>query len=120
MRTLSGLDISYGPGPLVADDRHWHEDWRPHGFAPGSRPREALVFRNGENVSLFREMRSPHFTLVLFSGRKPIYRDVDRLGAVRLVAAGYGDLVRVISIWHGETPPGPEWFICHFMMSRSG
>lgn len=111
IRTLSGLDISYGPGALVSDDRQWHEDWRPHGFAPGSRPREAVVFRNGEKVSLFREMRSPLFTLVLFSGRKPVYRDVDRLGAVRLVASGYGGLVRVISIWHGANPPGPEWFL---------
>lgn len=110
-RMLSGLDISYAPGLLVGDDRHWHEDWRPHGFAPGSRPREAFAFREGEKVSLFRESRSPFFTLLLFSGRKPIYRDVDRLGAVRLVAAGYGELVRVISIWHGENPPGTDWWL---------
>ncbi|MFA7344026.1 MAG: FAD-dependent monooxygenase [Terrimicrobiaceae bacterium] len=111
VRTLSGLDISYGPGNLVSDDRHWHEDWRPHGFAPGSRPREASVFREGKKISLFREMRSPLFTLVLFSGRKPIYRDVDRLGSVRLVAAGYGGLVRTISIWHGENPPAADWLL---------
>ena len=110
-RTLSGLDISYVPGPLVADDRHWHEDWRPHGFAPGSRPREAFVFREEEKISLFRELRSRFFTLLLFSGRKPIYRDVDRLGAVRLVAAGYGELVRVISVWHGGNPPGADWLL---------
>ncbi len=111
MHSLSGLDISYGQGALVADDRHWQEDWRPHGFGPGSRPRDVLVFRKGTPVSLFREMHSPLFTLVLFSGRKPIYRDVDRLGAVRLVAAGYGDLVRVVSVWHGSTPPSPEWLL---------
>lgn len=111
VRSLSGLDISYGPGALVAGDRHWHEDWRPHGFAPGSRPREAFVFRNEEKVSLFRELRSPFFTLVLFSGRKPIYRDVDRLGAVGLVAAGYGELIRVVSVWHGENPPGADWLL---------
>lgn len=111
VRSLSGLDITYAPGPLVADDRHWSEDWRPHGFAPGSRPRDAHVYRDGAKISLFREMHSPLFTLVLFSGRKPVYRDVDRLGAVKLVAGGYGDLVRVISVWHGANPPGPDWFI---------
>ena len=111
VRSLSGLDITYAPGPLVADDRHWSEDWRPHGFAPGSRPRDASVHRNGAKVSLFREIRSPLFTLVLFSGRKPVYRDVDRLGAIRLVAGGYGELIRVISVWHGANPPGPDWFL---------
>lgn len=111
VRSLSGLDISYSPGGLIADDRHWHEDWRPHGFAPGSRPRDAVVYRGETPVSLFRELRSPFFTLLLFSGRKPIYRDVDRLAGVRLVAAGYGNLVRVVSVWHGDTPPGNEWLI---------
>lgn len=109
--SLSGLDICYNHGPLIADDRHWHEDWRPHGFAPGSRPRDAIVFREGCSVSLFRELHAPLFTLVLFSGRKPIYRDVDRLGAVRLVATGYGGFVKVVNIWHGDTPPSPDWLV---------
>ena len=110
-RSLSGLDISYACGGLIADDRPWHEDWRPHGFPPGTRPRDAAVVFQGARTSLFRELRSPFFTLALFSGRRPIYRDVDRLAAVRLVAAGYGPLVRVISIWSGDTPPSEEWFL---------
>lgn len=111
VRELSGLDISYPQGALVADDRYWHEDWRPHGFAPGRRPRDASVLRGESPVSLFQELQAPLFTLVLFSGRKPIYRDVDRLGAVRLVASGYGDLVKVVSVWHGETAPSADWLL---------
>lgn len=111
IRSLSGLDICYLPGALVAEDRHWQEDWRPHGFAPGSRPRDVTVFRDGRPDSLFREMHSPFFTLILFSGRKPIYRDVDRLAAVSLVAAAYDGLVRVLRIWCGNHPPSPEWLI---------
>lgn len=111
VRTLSGLDISYHPGALVADDRHWHEDWRPHGFVPGSRPRKVSVRRDVTRTSLFQEIRSPFFTLVLFSGRKPIYSDVDRLGAVRQVAARYGGLVRIVSVWRGHNPPGSEWLL---------
>ncbi len=111
IRTLSGLDISYPPGALVADDRHWQEDWRPHGFAPGSRPREVQVFRNESPVSLFHETQAPWFTLVLFSGRKPIFSDVDRLAAVRMVAVGYDGLIRVVNVWCGNHPPSPDWLL---------
>lgn len=113
IHSLSGLDISYASGSLIADDRDWQEDWRPHGFPPGSRPREAMVFRDGAPVSLFREIQSPFFTLLLFSGKRPIYRDVDRLATVRLVAAGYGNVIRVVSVWRGESPPDDGWLVDH-------
>lgn len=110
-RVLSGVEITYPRGLLVADDAHWNEDWRSYGFAPGKRVRDAEVFRDGKPVSLFREVQAPFFTLLLFSGRKPIYRDVDRLEAVRLVAVGFGGLVKVLSVWCGEHPPAGEWLL---------
>lgn len=112
MRSLSGLGISYGPGGLLAGDDAWHEDWRPHGFRPGTRARDARVLRGSGPVSLYREWcDSPYFTLVLFSGRKPIYRDVDRLATVRLVASGFGNLVRLVRVWHGRQPPEGDWLL---------
>ncbi len=112
MLSLSGLDISYAPGPLVGGDRDWHEDWQPHGFRPGTRPRDARVLRGSEPVSLFREWcTAPYFTLLLFSGRKPIYRDVDRLAAVALVASGFGRMVKSVRVWHGTNPPAGDWLL---------
>lgn len=110
-RMLSGLDIHYLKGAFVADDSAWEEDWRPHGFAPGWRPRDATVYRGNEPISLFGEWKPPLFTLVLFSGRRPIYRDVDRLAAVALVAEGWSGEIRVVRVWSGATPPSGEWFV---------
>jgi hypothetical protein len=108
---LSGLEIQYPEGTLVASDEAWEEDWRPHGFIPGTRPRDAVVYFGQEPVSLFKMWPPPLFTLLLFSGRKPIYRDVDRLDAVRLVGEGWEDLLRVVQVWCGDQPPPGQWLM---------
>ena len=110
-RALSGLGIHYPGGYFVADDTAWHEDWRPHGFAPGWRPRDVTVLRRDEPVSLFAESGPPKFTLLLFSGRKPIYRDVDRLASVALVGEGWADWIRIVKVWSGEHPPDDGWLL---------
>ncbi len=108
---LSGLGIHYAPGTFVAADDTWAEDWRPHGYAPGWRPRDVVVFRSQEPVSLFSEWGPPRFTLVLFSGKKPIYRDVDRLASVALTAEGWGDLIKVVRVWSGDEAPDATWLV---------
>ncbi len=110
-RALSGLGIHYPEGYFVASDASWHEDWRPHGFAPGWRPRDVTVLRGNEPVSLFAETGPPKFTLVLFSGRKPIYRDVDRLASVALVGEGWAEWIRIVKVWSGEHPPDDSWLL---------
>jgi len=109
--SLSGLDIHYPKGTFVSDDHAWEEDWRAHGAAPGWRPRDAMVYRSQEPVSLFSTWHPPLFTLVLFSGQRPIYRDVDRLLAVGLVAEGWATLVRVVRVWSGIEPPAGDWLV---------
>lgn len=108
---LSGIGIRYAKNPLVADDKHWSEDWIGYGYAPGTRPREVTVFRLREPVSLFREWGAPLFTLLLFSGRNPGERDIDRLHSVALVADGWSDWIRVLKIWKGDRPPGDDWLV---------
>ena len=110
-RMLSGLDIHYSKSVLVAGDEAWEEDWRPHGFAPGWRPRDAMVYRGNEPISLFGEWKPPLFTLLLFSGRRPIYRDVDRLAAVALIADGWSGQIRIVRVWSGDSPPPGEWLV---------
>lgn len=108
---LSGIGIRYAPNRLVADDRHWSEDWIGYGFPPGMRPREVTLFRLREPVSLFREWGPPQFTLLMFSGRNPVESDIDRLNAVALVAEGWSDWVRVLRVWKGERPPSEAWLV---------
>jgi len=108
---LSGLDLHYPTGTFVADDQAWEEDWRPYGFAPGWRPRDVSVYRSREPISLFTTWHPPLFTLLMFSGRRPIYRDMDRLSAVELVAEGWGKLVRTVRVWCGDEPPPGDWLL---------
>lgn len=108
-RQLSGTLVRYGPGLFTASDDAWHEDWRPHGFAPGTRLRDANVLRGSEPVSLWSEATGGDFTLLLFSGRRPIYRDVDRLTAVALVGESYG--LRIVRVWRGDEPPPGGWLL---------
>ncbi len=106
-RQLSGTLVRYGKGIFTAADDAWHEDWRPHGFAPGTRLRDAPLLRGGEPVSLWREVVGSEFTLLLFSGRRPIYRDVDRLAATALVGESFG--LRSVRVWRGDDLPPGEW-----------
>lgn len=109
-RALSGTTVRYGEGPFVGSDTSWEEDWRPYGFAPGTRVRDEILWRDNEPVSLWKELLSPEFTLLLLSGRQPNFRDVDRLNAVRDAALGR-DQLRIVQVWNGENPPPGEWLM---------
>jgi hypothetical protein len=109
----SGLDIRYTKSPILSDDTAWHEDWRASGFRPGERPRDVPVYCpvQRRRVSLFKSLHGTQHVLLLFSGRKPIYRDVDLLESIRCVVAGYWSMVRVLGVWAGDQPPKGEWFL---------
>jgi len=109
-RQLSGIDIHYNRGPLVAGDEHWAEHCRTHGFPGGWRPRDATVYRDREPVSLFKQWRPCGFTLLLFSGCNPISHDVERLWEVAEITKEWGDLIRIVRIWKGDCPPNSSWF----------
>jgi len=109
---FSGLDIRYTKSPILSQDAAWGEDWRDYGFRPGERPRDVPVFclKQARTVSLFKGLHGTQHVLLLFSGKKPIYRDVDLLESIRFTAAGYSSIVRVLAVWAGDQPPKGDWF----------
>jgi 2-polyprenyl-6-methoxyphenol hydroxylase-like FAD-dependent oxidoreductase len=110
--STSGTNIHYGASPVIGDDSFWDEDWRSHGFAPGWRIRDASVFAEETRISLLSEvLASGKFTLLLFSGSRPNYRDADLLENLRQEAAGLSSLVGTAGIWRGEHAPDDSWLL---------
>lgn len=109
--SLSGLDIHYRPGAYVASDVHWQEASPMRGFIPGSRPRDVQVFSGEEPVQLFREIQSPFFTLLLFSGVASRPEDIELLVSVCQIAERAGDLIRIVKVWHGKDVPSEDWLL---------
>lgn len=108
--SLSGTGIRYPAGPAVMRDDRWHEDWMNHGFPPGVRIRDAKVFSDDLEVSLLHEvMQTRRHTLLLFSGRKPNYRDADLLDGLRMEAANATTLMTSLAVWEGGHAPDDSW-----------
>lgn len=111
-RAFSGTSVRYIPNPLLADDNAWHEDWRPHGFPPGLRIRDASVLSDEVPVSLMLEVfASTKHTLLLFGGRRPNYRDAEAVEALRQRAAGYSSLLGSLAVWRGDHAPDASWML---------
>jgi 2-polyprenyl-6-methoxyphenol hydroxylase-like FAD-dependent oxidoreductase len=109
---FSGTDIQYPPNPLLGNDRLWHEDWRPHGFPPGLRIRDAQVLCDDLPVSLMGEvLGSTRHTLLVFSGIRPNFRDAETVEAIRQKAAGYSSLIGSVAVWRGDHAPDASWVL---------
>ena len=109
----SGLDIRYSKSPVLSDDTAWHANWRAHGFRPGERPRDVPVYCpvQKRTVSLFHSLHGTQHVLLLFSGKRPAYRDGGLLESIRLLVAGHESIVRVLRVWAGDQPPQEDWFL---------
>ncbi|GAB4165042.1 MAG: FAD-dependent monooxygenase [Terrimicrobiaceae bacterium] len=110
VHSLSGTGIRYQSGPAILKDDRWHEDWLHHGFPPGLRIRDVRLVSEGIEISLLHEvMKSRRHTLLLFSGRKPNYRDADLLEGLRTEAANATTLMTSLAIWQGDHAPDDSW-----------
>jgi 2-polyprenyl-6-methoxyphenol hydroxylase-like FAD-dependent oxidoreductase len=99
---LSGLGISYSPGPLIERDSRTFSHHR--GLAPGSLARHAKVRKAGSPVSLWRELLYPGHTLLLFSGSSPS----DQVAATISASINeFSSASRCLVIWQAEVAPSP-------------
>ncbi len=112
---LSGLGITYGESPILDTDGSWHEDWRSHGFPPGTRFRDVKVYSEteGRTLSLFALLSGGPHSLLLFSGPKARREDRDALDEYEALAIKLaGDSVRCVRIWRGgESPSDGDWLL---------
>ncbi len=110
--SFSGTGIRYESSPILVPDTKWHEDWHDHGYKPGSKMRDATVYSDGAPISLLREvLASTTHTLIIFSGRRPNYRDADAVASIREQAAGYASLISTWAVWRGEHGPDFSWVL---------
>lgn len=108
--SLAGTHLHYPSSPALGSDHHWHEDWRDHGFAPGRLVRDVKVVGEGRSLSLLPEIFSARrMSLLLFSGRRPNYRDAAALQQFREEAAASNFPLTTFAIWHGEHTPDDSW-----------
>jgi 2-polyprenyl-6-methoxyphenol hydroxylase-like FAD-dependent oxidoreductase len=98
---LSGLGISYSPGPLIESDSRVLSHHRA--LAPGSLARHAQVQKGGSPTSLWRELLHPGHSLLLFSGRSPSENTAGVISA--MINEFHGDSNRCFVIWQAEKPP---------------
>ncbi len=93
---LSELGISYAAGPLIEQDspafRHFDD------LEPGTLARDVDVISQGSPLSLWRQLLTPHHTLVVFSGPEPSRPTVEDL-------VGSADPARALVVWQGQEPP---------------
>jgi 2-polyprenyl-6-methoxyphenol hydroxylase-like FAD-dependent oxidoreductase len=109
---FSGVAMTYGKSPALGTGGHWDEDWQSHGFAVGHRMRDAIVENEELPVSLLSVLLgSTKHVLVLFSGLRPNYRDVDLLEGIRQSAAGFSSLVSTLALWRGDHTPDDSWLL---------
>ena len=108
---FSGLAIQYPSSALIRPDAHWLEDYLSLGFQPGMRMRDATVLTpQGAKVSLLAKLDGKSWHLLLFSGRRPNYRDVSLLDSVEAEAASLPEWVRTTVIWCArDSIPGKDW-----------
>jgi hypothetical protein len=98
---LSGLGISYSPGPLIESDSQVLS--HHHASAPGSLARHAQVQKAGSPTSLWRELLHPGHSLLLFSGPSPSENTVGAISA--MINEFHGDSNRCFVIWQAKVPP---------------
>ncbi len=109
---FSGIAISYGKSPALGKGEFWDEDWQSHGFSVGQRMRDARVESDELPVYLLSEvLASTKYTLILFSGLRPNYRDADLVESIRQSAAGFSSLVGTLAIWRGDHSPDESWLL---------
>jgi 2-polyprenyl-6-methoxyphenol hydroxylase-like FAD-dependent oxidoreductase len=100
---LSGLGISYSPGPLIEKDS---QAFSHHAaMAPGSLARHAPVTKEGLSASLWRELLHPCHGLLLFSGPSPSEKSAALISAT--IDEFQSPFVRCFVIWHGGVAPSP-------------
>jgi len=108
---LSGLDVQYQPGVLIQKDTYWPEDYLLMGFPPGSLMRDGIVLTpQGIKVSLLAMISGTSWHLLLFSGRKPNYRDVSLLDTIKADVESETPWIHTSVIWCSrESIPGKDW-----------
>ncbi|MCX7869370.1 MAG: FAD-dependent monooxygenase, partial [Terrimicrobiaceae bacterium] len=108
--SLAGTSLQYPPSSVLGADTGWHEDWRDHGFPPGRLVRDVEVSSEGGPLSLLALILSARrMTLLLFSGRRPNYRDAAAVQEIREAVAASNFPVAVLAIWHGRHTPDESW-----------
>lgn len=100
---LSGLGISYSPGPLIEHDSRAFS--HQGGLAPGSLARHVEVRKTGSSVSLWRELLHPSHTLLLFSGPSPSDKATAEISAS--IDEFRSSSLRCLVIWQAEVAPSP-------------
>jgi 2-polyprenyl-6-methoxyphenol hydroxylase-like FAD-dependent oxidoreductase len=112
---LSGLGISYSPGPLIERDSRAFS--HHGGLAPGSLARHAEVRKAGSSVSLWRELLHPSHTLLLFSGHSPSDKATTEISAsineFRTAA------LRCLVVWQAEVAPS-QWNAEEILLDPDG
>ena len=98
---LSGLGISYSPGPLIEKDSRAFSHHKA--MAPGSLARHAPVNKEGLSASLWRELLHPCHGLLLFSGLAPSEKTAALISST--INEFQSPFVRCFVIWHGEVAP---------------
>jgi 2-polyprenyl-6-methoxyphenol hydroxylase-like FAD-dependent oxidoreductase len=98
---LSGLGISYSPGPLIEHDSRAFS--RHGGLNPGSLARHIEVSKAGSSVSLWRELLHQNHTLLLFSGPSPSERAATEISAS--INEFRSASLRCLVIWQAEMAP---------------
>jgi len=99
---LSELGVHYAENALILADAWSYSDG---GFAPGSRPRSAVVrTADGQPIDLWEKWMHAGHTLMIFSG-PDLDAAVDTIQLAR-EAAGEGPLI--LTIWHGASVP-QDW-----------
>jgi 2-polyprenyl-6-methoxyphenol hydroxylase-like FAD-dependent oxidoreductase len=98
---LSGLGISYSPGPLIEKDSRAFS--HHHAMAPGSLARHAPVNKEGLSASLWRELLHPGHSLLFFSGPSPSEKSAAVISAT--IDEFQSPFVQCFVIWHGDVAP---------------
>jgi 2-polyprenyl-6-methoxyphenol hydroxylase-like FAD-dependent oxidoreductase len=98
---LSGLGISYSPGPLIERDSRALS--HHNAMAPGLLARHAPVNKAGLSASLWRELLHACYSLLLFSGPSPSEETAALISAT--INEFQSPLIRCFMVWYAEAAP---------------
>jgi 2-polyprenyl-6-methoxyphenol hydroxylase-like FAD-dependent oxidoreductase len=112
---LSGLGISYCPGPLIERDSRAFSHHA--GLAPGSLARHVEVHKAGSSVSLWRELLHPNHTLLLFSGPSPSDKATTEISAS--INEFQSPSLRCLVVWRAGVAPS-AWIGDEILLDPDG
>jgi FAD binding domain len=112
---LSGLGISYSPGPLIERDSRAFSHHA--GLAPGSLARHVEVRKAGSSVSLWRELLHPCHTLLLFSGPSPSDKAITKISAS--INEFHSTSLRCLVVWRAGVAPS-AWIEDEILLDPDG